>query len=482
MKQKRTILILVVIFLICSSPLAYAGTSYGILTTGCGIASSSQYTTYGTVGQAIIGTSRNTDAGFLSQVALTIINPPPTLKIIDLHAGEYSKVEIPVYVQNATQDSLTVFLCIGSTPSKSSPVKVKRGENTSIQWTSFQDFGYVYQYPDVVLQLIPSDGKDYGDTTKTVPFKVTNLIGDFTYDLDINGEDVPVLLDIWNKKDTKREIGPAQSTPPNYNGDPITKIQPDITIDILDLAVFGWMWNWSTVNPQAKFNPAKFVSNSPGNDGLYAVFNKGTIEIHAHNVPDYVWLIVESSKEEYKPVTLKRGDFWDPLHTIEYQRRNDNIQEVVIAHLDHPKPSSVSKHLADIESTGNALSMTIYYAIRFAGEQEAYKGVINVSTEAQNTNKPVSFKLFQNFPNPFNPRTTISYTIPEGKESEVKLQIFDLRGSLIRTLVDRKQRPGMYSVEWEGTDDNGKAVSSGAYIYRLNAREIVMKNKMLFLK
>lgn len=81
MKRKRTILILVAIFLICSSSFAHAVSSYGILTTGCVTASSSQYITYGTVGQSVIGkvsdANWNTDAGFLSQVSLNIINPIP---------------------------------------------------------------------------------------------------------------------------------------------------------------------------------------------------------------------------------------------------------------------------------------------------------------------------------------------------------------------------------------------------------------------
>ena len=93
---------------------------------------------------------------------------------------------------------------------------------------------------------------------------------------------------------------------------------------------------------------------------------------------------------------------------------------------------------------------------------------------------PENFRLFQNFPNPFNPTTTISYNLPE--DTEVHLKIYNLFGQEVRTLVNETQSAGSKSVVWNGKDTSGRIVSSGLYIYRLEAKNMVQNKKMLFLK
>ena len=93
---------------------------------------------------------------------------------------------------------------------------------------------------------------------------------------------------------------------------------------------------------------------------------------------------------------------------------------------------------------------------------------------------PKDFTLFQNFPNPFNPTTTISYDLP--KDTKVNLKIYNLYGQEVRTLVNEAQSAGHKSVVWNGRDNSGTIVSSGLYIYRLEAKNIVQNKKMLFLK
>jgi len=81
---------------------------------------------------------------------------------------------------------------------------------------------------------------------------------------------------------------------------------------------------------------------------------------------------------------------------------------------------------------------------------------------------PVHFRLLQNVPNPFNPVTTISYDLPV-PVPRVRLRIYDLRGRLVKTLTDDHQMAGVKSVVWNGRDDHGGAVASGAYFYVLEA-------------
>ena len=88
---------------------------------------------------------------------------------------------------------------------------------------------------------------------------------------------------------------------------------------------------------------------------------------------------------------------------------------------------------------------------------------------------PTSFTLEQNYPNPFNPTTKIAYSVP--KESKVKLEIFDILGRSVETLVNQVQKAGNYSIEFNATK-----LTSGIYFYRLSSPEQMVTKKMLLMK
>ena len=94
---------------------------------------------------------------------------------------------------------------------------------------------------------------------------------------------------------------------------------------------------------------------------------------------------------------------------------------------------------------------------------------------------PEAFALADNFPNPFNPATTIQYALPQA--ADVELTVYNLVGQPVRTLVAEHQSAGRYVVEWDATNDSGHSLSSGMYFYRLQAGEEFLKvKKMLLLK
>lgn len=96
--------------------------------------------------------------------------------------------------------------------------------------------------------------------------------------------------------------------------------------------------------------------------------------------------------------------------------------------------------------------------------------------------KPVVYtnELGQNYPNPFNPSTTIAYSL--ANKTDVKLQIFDVRGRLVKTLVDGERSPNNYRVMWDGRNNSGNSVASGIYFYRLVAGEFKATKKMVLLR
>ncbi len=85
-----------------------------------------------------------------------------------------------------------------------------------------------------------------------------------------------------------------------------------------------------------------------------------------------------------------------------------------------------------------------------------------------------------NYPNPFNPSTTIEYSLPE--RARVTIDIYNVLGRKVRSLVDAEQAAGSYRIEWNGTDENGRSVASGVYLYRFQAGDAVQTKKMLLAK
>jgi len=96
---------------------------------------------------------------------------------------------------------------------------------------------------------------------------------------------------------------------------------------------------------------------------------------------------------------------------------------------------------------------------------------------------PARFYLGPAVPNPFNPTTTIAYWIPEwAAGQDLTLRIYDVRGRLVRTLLDGGCTPGRRCVVWDGRDDRGAAAASGVYLYRMEAGEFRADRKMMLLK
>jgi len=94
--------------------------------------------------------------------------------------------------------------------------------------------------------------------------------------------------------------------------------------------------------------------------------------------------------------------------------------------------------------------------------------------------RPNVHRLIGAFPNPFNPRTEVRFELAEA--TRVRVQVYDLRGRLIRTLVDENRPSGAHAAIWDGTDNTGSTVASGSYFLRLIAGDRVQTQKVSLLK
>ncbi|MEA3444712.1 MAG: 6-bladed beta-propeller [Bacteroidota bacterium] len=114
--------------------------------------------------------------------------------------------------------------------------------------------------------------------------------------------------------------------------------------------------------------------------------------------------------------------------------------------------------------------------IRFADSTSQWSEFSTFKTSSL----PIEYSLSQNYPNPFNPTTNIAFSIPE--QTHVKLEIFNIIGQRISSLVDVELTAGNHEIKWDGTNENGRAVATGLYFYRLSTENFIQSKKMVMVK
>ena len=116
---------------------------------------------------------------------------------------------------------------------------------------------------------------------------------------------------------------------------------------------------------------------------------------------------------------------------------------------------------------------------QYGNAMEMSVGTITVSSDGVN---PTEFGISGNYPNPFNPSTTIEYNVEHS--GHVALKIYDIMGRSVRTLVNEYKESGRpdYKVVWDGRDNSGQQVSAGLYLYTLKSNGMTSHAKMVLMK
>lgn len=117
------------------------------------------------------------------------------------------------------------------------------------------------------------------------------------------------------------------------------------------------------------------------------------------------------------------------------------------------------------------------------GDVFVVSGSPNITTDIKDEAEvvlPDQYELFQNYPNPFNSSTTISFHIP--RRGPVTVNLFNVNGQLVATLIDKDLSAGHHSVSWKGYDNDGNSATSGVYICRLKAGHIELSRKLILIK
>ena len=171
--------------------------------------------------------------------------------------------------------------------------------------------------------------------------------------------------------------------------------------------------------------------------------------------PEYKELIYISYDWEHPPIMkFDPPMFFNLRDGIEMEATYDNYTDEV-----------VEFGLLSIDE------MMISFGLYFTGEQ---------LTADKYDMLPDELLLHSNFPNPFNPITTIQYRLP--KDGPVNIVVYDVGGRLVKTLVSSSQISGYKSIQWDGTNNKNEPVAGGVYFYTLEQKELRQTKKMLFLK
>ena len=150
---------------------------------------------------------------------------------------------------------------------------------------------------------------------------------------------------------------------------------------------------------------------------------------------------------------------------------NDGDYEVILG-------TSSDLRVIDIaQEAGDKYTWATY---RSSNHRNGYFDVTLASTSSNNFTIPTKYSLGNNYPNPFNPITRISYGLP--KDSNVSITVYDINGRVVNLLIDSDQPAGQGSIIWNGKNDAGMSVAAGLYFYKMQAGTFHQTNKMILLK
>jgi hypothetical protein len=186
------------------------------------------------------------------------------------------------------------------------------------------------------------------------------------------------------------------------------------------------------------------------------------------------------------PYTLSGDGYGSPPHQIEGEIVIESVGDLLTWISIEPMQGNLNGgETQDINVTFDTVDMEVgtygcQIVIEGNGMQQIVPVTLNVVQTANEPTLPAITKLKGNYPNPFNPETTINFSLNEA--GPVELAIYNIKGQKIKTLVNETLPAQNYNIVWNGRDDNNQQVSSGVYFYRMNTSTYTSTRKMILMK
>ena len=290
----------------------------------------------------------------------------------------------------------------------------------------------------------------------------TEVLADYNADGLIDVTDLNTFSNAWTADDFSLELGPVTGTVPHLIP------TPDNVFDLRDGLSFARMWHWSHNTPSlmlANINQYGPVINTAQSGRTLAInMPEGAVSGQIVIFYDQNKLEIENSID----VILN-----DEIQLISHFKDQGNLLiEKTYLKDKNDKQILIETRALDKEDSFISIQYTFL---------DQFKNIIAQGFMSQKVIAiPDEFALHYNYPNPFNPVTTIRYELPE--DTDVHLVIYDILGKHVKTLVNQTQEPGYKSVRWNGRNDMGQTVSAGMYFYRIQAGSFSKVQKMVLLK
>jgi len=278
----------------------------------------------------------------------------------------------------------------------------------------------------------------------------TAILSDYNNDNAIDAVDVQALIDYWSSDNTQMELGPTTGTAPHLI------INPDQQFSVLDIITFGKMWDWDTENTLARFTvmPSSY-------DAETAIFaESGKLMFSTRTINDekiFTMRVLVSNIDPNAPLFKVRD--MDNTYDLIFNRQwaDSSLFEYTLGSfigLD-----SIILQIAEYNTKyTRPIDIDVIYEIYNRQGMVLSSGIESINIIPI----PDEFMLNNIYPNPFNASTRILYNVPN--KSNVELSIFNLRGRLVETLINKPVEAGYHSIIWDA-----RKISSGIYFVRMKS-------------
>ena len=308
------------------------------------------------------------------------------------------------------------------------------------------------------LQIIIDSAVAYNTlTVSDTLYFYSKLWGDLNNDYDIDINDIFIFNKMWPQTD----LAPFKNSPPHVQP------EPDGEVNLEDLTAFAKMWQWKYFS--LSYDTTETVSRLAIDLDVLAVGNSLIFQVPTETVMAEL-LIGESNLD------IKNISFYNP--------RGSAFSFNIIDTLNNLKQFSIADHLG-FDSTitlkipdteEHVFTSKLQYRFLNKKGEEIEKGITLLKLDIL----PDKFKVFNNYPNPFNPVTRIRYDLPDTRD--VNIKIFDLLGRTVKSFELKNIAAGRHTFTWEGRNSFGEQASTGVYFMQLTAGKETKIQKMLLLK
>ncbi|MFL2983730.1 MAG: FlgD immunoglobulin-like domain containing protein, partial [Candidatus Neomarinimicrobiota bacterium] len=285
----------------------------------------------------------------------------------------------------------------------------------------------------------------------------SHLWGDLNNDYDLTVEDILQFNRLWPEID----IGPFMGSPPHI------RPMPDAKANLIDLSSFAkiWQWRYFDLSLDTSFNISR-VDN-----GQFISAEGSQINISVPKKTFMAEIMVGNSNLDVEGMRIMQ-----PTNNTFLFKSIDTLNKIIQFSLADYKGLDSNLTMVVPIDHSNSLSATIQYCFLDDFGNIILSGLNDYDIDLL----PDHFLVYANYPNPFNPKTTIRYDLPNQRDIQIK--IIDVMGRTIKSLKINDMTPGRKSYVWDGTNDFGNVISTGIYFFQIIAGNDSKIMKMLFLK